>query len=82
MDFPRWVFTSPGPLECNGGTYAQELVKSKEEYDAALEADFKGTLPEALKAKVKEKEKPESGEKAESESQGVVVKRGRKPKNA
>lgn len=49
MEFPRFVFTSPGPLTCNGGTYGERIVKNQAEFDAALKAGFKSTLPEALK---------------------------------
>jgi hypothetical protein len=54
MDFPRFVFTSPGPDKCNGGTYGTELVEDKAEYDVALKAGFYSTLPEALEAVGKE----------------------------
>lgn len=48
MEFPRFVFISPGKHECQGGTYSQELVKSQEEYDAAVKAGFSATIPDAL----------------------------------
>jgi hypothetical protein len=49
MDFPRAVYTSPGPNKCQGGTFGAEVVKDKGEMDAALKAGFFATLPEALK---------------------------------
>ena len=48
MEFPRYVFLSPGKTECQGGSYNNELVKDKVEFDAAIEAGFSSTLPEAL----------------------------------
>lgn len=50
MEFPRFVFCSPGPMACNGGTYGHELVKSQSEFDAAVKAGWSQTLPEALGA--------------------------------
>ena len=49
MDFPRFVFTSPGPLPCgNGRNYGEKLVNDEYELAAALEAGFYASLPEAL----------------------------------
>ena len=49
MEYPRFVFTSPGPLSCgHGKTYGEHLVSSDEEYVAALAAGFFASLPEAL----------------------------------
>ena len=59
MDFPRFVFTSPGSETCQGGTYGSELVADQSEYDAAIEAGFFGTLPEALAQAAKPAEDPE-----------------------
>lgn len=50
MDFPRFVFTAPGPLECMTGTYGELIVNDQSEYDAVLEAGYCTTLPEALDA--------------------------------
>jgi len=51
MDFPRFVFTSPGPLACGfKQTYGQEIVTSQEDYDSALKAGFFSTIPEAIEA--------------------------------
>ena len=47
-DFPRFVFTSPGPCACQGGTYGAELVQNEKEFEAALSAGFFETVPEAL----------------------------------
>lgn len=47
-DFPRFVFTSPGPCSCQGGTYGAELVQNEKELDAAISAGFFETVPEAL----------------------------------
>ena len=49
MEYPRFVFTSPGPLSCGlGKTYGEHLVSSDEELAAALAAGFFASLPEAL----------------------------------
>jgi hypothetical protein len=48
LEFPRFVFTSPGPLPCNGGTYGEKIVQDEDEHEAALKAGFFSTLPEAL----------------------------------
>ncbi len=48
MDFPRLMFRSPGPEQCQGGTYSHKLVKDEEEFAAGLADGFHGTLPEAL----------------------------------
>ncbi len=61
MDFPRFVFTSPGPQQCQGGTYGQELVQDQVEYDAAIKAGFCATLPEALESKM-DKKSPQAAE--------------------
>jgi hypothetical protein len=50
MDFPRMVFTSPGPHVCNGGTYGHTIVDNAEDLAAALKAEWFPTLPEALEA--------------------------------
>ena len=49
MEYPRFVFTSPGPLSCgHGKTYGEHLVSSDDELAAALAEGFFATLPEAL----------------------------------
>lgn len=48
MDFPRLMFRTPGPEQCQGGTYAQKLVRDEEEFSQGLQEGFHGTLPEAL----------------------------------
>lgn len=50
MDFPRFVFISPGKSKCQGGTYDGELVQGQSDYEAALKAGYSATLPEALVA--------------------------------
>jgi hypothetical protein len=55
MDFPRFVFTSPGPYSCNGGTYGSRLVHDGDEHSAALKVGFFATVPEALDALLKPK---------------------------
>lgn len=48
MDFPRLMFRSPGPEQCQGGSYTHKLVHDEEQFSAALQDGFHGTLPEAL----------------------------------
>lgn len=49
MEYPRFVFTSPGPLSCgHGKTYGEHLVSSDDELAAALAEGFFASLPEAL----------------------------------
>lgn len=57
MEFPRLVYTSPGPDKCQGGTYGYELVKDKESHDAAIKAGFFDTVPEALEGAKPSKKK-------------------------
>jgi hypothetical protein len=89
MDFPRLVFTSPGPNSCNGGTYGYELVKDEGEYESALKAGFFGSVPEALskkaakapelKQEAKPEDKPEADQidalRAKAEALGIAVDR-------
>jgi len=48
MEFPKLVFRSPGPNQCQGGTYAHLSVVDHGDLDAALAAGWHATLPEAL----------------------------------
>ena len=50
MEYPRFVYISPGPNECQGGTYDSAAVKDATEHAAALKAGFSDSIPEALKA--------------------------------
>ena len=50
MEYPRFVFISPGSNKCNGGTYDHEVVKDASEHKAALDAGFSDSIPEALEA--------------------------------
>lgn len=50
MDFPRWVFTSPGDIKLPGKSYGQQIVNDEDEYNAALAAEWHGTLLEAFDA--------------------------------
>ncbi|MES3022748.1 MAG: hypothetical protein V4857_14305 [Pseudomonadota bacterium] len=47
--FPRLVFRSPGPEQCQGGTYAHALVQDEAQFDAFLGNGWHETLPEALR---------------------------------
>ena len=75
MDYPRFVFISPGKNTCNGGTYDHEVVQDSKEHKAALEAGYSDSLPEALEAVKVVKESIEAEEKP-------AAKRGRPPKEA
>ena len=48
MEFPRFVYISPGKNECQDGSYSHELVKDQAEYDAVIKAGFSATIPDAL----------------------------------
>jgi hypothetical protein len=50
MDYPRFVYISPGETKCVGGTFGHELVKDEIEHKAALAAGFSDSVPEALEA--------------------------------
>ena len=89
MDFPRLVFTSPGPNPCNGGTYGYKLVSNDDEYESAFKAGFFGSVPEALskkaakapelKQEAKTEDKPEVDQidalRAKAEALGIAVDR-------
>jgi hypothetical protein len=66
MEYPRFVFISPGAQKCNGGTYDHEIVKDEKEHKAALSAGFSDSVPEALEAveKIKSEDKPKRGRPA------------------
>ena len=49
MDFPRLVYTAPGPEVIGDGSFGYKTVNDEDEYAAALEVGFFATLPEALK---------------------------------
>lgn len=51
MQFPRLVFRSPGPEQCQGGTYAHACVRNQDELDNRLADGWHATLPEALQPK-------------------------------
>lgn len=48
MKFPRLMFRTPGPEQCQGGTYAHKSVDGQEAFEAALQAGWHATLPDAL----------------------------------
>ena len=49
--FPRLVFRSPGPHQCQGGTYAYAPVSDQKEADERLADGWFATLPEAIEGK-------------------------------
>jgi hypothetical protein len=68
MEFPRFVFISPGKNKCGGGTYDHEVVEDQANYDAALAAGYFATVPEAVDAanaqpEAEPKAKPEPDDK-------------------
>jgi len=69
MEFPRFVYISPGKNKCNGGSFDCELVKDESEHKAALSAGFVDSVPEALEAV-----------EAVKESIEPAIRRGRPPK--
>jgi len=52
VEFPRLVFKNHGPHSRQGGSYSSLLTQNKKEYEAALEAGWYSTLPEAIKSQV------------------------------
>ncbi|MFA5379101.1 MAG: hypothetical protein WC455_25320 [Dehalococcoidia bacterium] len=84
MDFPRYVFTSPGPEKIKEGSYGTRLVSDQDEFDSAIKAGFFETMPEAVEST---KDKPKSTEikKADPEAdpnpEPEAPKRGR-PRSA
>ena len=69
MDFPRYVFTSPGNLSAGWGrTYGEEIVNDDGEYEAAIKAGFYGTLPEAVEA-AKSPKKPDPAKAEDSKAE-------------
>jgi hypothetical protein len=75
MDYPRFVFISPGKNTCNGGTYGHEVVQDAKEHKAALEAGYSDSVPEALAAMDVVKESIEAEDKP-------AARRGRPPKES
>lgn len=73
MEYPRFVFISPGSTKCNGGTCDHELVQNEKEHKAALDAGFSDTVSDALESSKSVKAEMVSDDKP---------KRGRKPKEA
>ena len=73
MEYPRFVFISPGAQKCNGGTYGHEIVQNEKEHRAAIDAGFSDSVPEALEAGKAVKAEMVADDKP---------KRGRKPKEA
>jgi len=70
MDYPRFVYISPGSNKCQGGSFDCELVRDEKEHKAAISAGFSDSVPEALEAVEAVKESIEP----------VAAKRGRPPK--
>jgi hypothetical protein len=50
MEYPRFVYISPGETKCVGGTFGYDLVKDEIEHKAALLAGFSDSVPEALES--------------------------------
>ena len=69
MDFPLFVYLGFGPHQRPGGGYTFRVAKDQADLDAALDAGWFLSLPEAIAAN-------DSGEAPEQPK-----KRGRKPKN-
>jgi hypothetical protein len=50
MEYPRFVFISPGKNTCQGGTYDHEVVTNEKEHKAAIDAGFSDSVPDALES--------------------------------
>jgi hypothetical protein len=77
LNFPRFVFTSPGPLACNGGSYGEHIVEDQKEFDSAMDAGFFPTLPEALAGSKKPKEAKPSTPAADPSEKAKLIARAR-----
>lgn len=73
MEYPRFVFISPGPHKCGGGTYDHVLVQNAKDHKDAIDAGFSDSVPDALEAAKIAKELIDIEDKP---------RRGRKPKEA
>lgn len=63
MEFPRYVFITPGPEKHGADTVGTQLVIDEDEYDAALKAGFYGTSFDAIdSAKTTKAEAPKAEE--------------------
>lgn len=77
MDFPRYVFTSPGPEKVKEGSYGTRLVSDENEYESAIKAGFCFTMMEAING-----DKGGTGKegKPEAETEETNKRRGRPSK--
>jgi len=73
MEYPRFVYISPGANKCDGGSFDCELVKDEKEHKAALAAGFSDSVPDALESADAARETIEADEP-------VAAKRGRPAK--
>jgi hypothetical protein len=48
IEYPRFVYISPGKNACEGGSFDCELVRDEKEHKAALSAGFADSVPDAL----------------------------------
>jgi hypothetical protein len=80
MEYPRFVFLSPGPNKCQGGTYDTELVQNESERKAAIIAGFSDDVLEAIKAYKVAKEAVKSAENVKEPIEVEAARRGRPPK--
>jgi len=78
MEYPRFVYISPGANKCNGGTYNHELVQDEKAHKAAIAAGFSDSVPEALESATEAKETIEAKESIELDA--PAARRGRPPK--
>lgn len=54
MNFPTFVYKTPGQHSGNGFTYSYKIVKNEEEVAEMLEEGYFVTLPEAIEKKSKQ----------------------------
>jgi hypothetical protein len=80
MEYPRFVFISPGLNKCPGGSFDCELVHDALEQKAALDAGFSDTVPEALEAYKVAKEAVKPAEIVKEPVEVEAARRGRPPK--
>jgi len=80
MEYPRFVYISPGLNKFPGGSFDCELVHDAIEQKAALDAGFSDTVPEALEAYKLAKEAVKPVEAAKEPVEVEAARRGRPPK--
>lgn len=72
QEFPRLVFRSPGPAQCQGGSYTHNLVVDEGSFIDALANGWYASLPEAITTKITIPEPEVTPEPGVSKSKTVM----------